>query len=101
MKFSPGDPPIPEAYFSFSLHLAPSAAAVLLSQTGQFADALAGGDGFDVRNLFQYIKAGHSAPARNYSPQPLEDRDGQSALAARRLSALLAIREFTRRMMAF
>jgi hypothetical protein len=59
MEFGPGDAPASEADFSFPLHLAPFSTAVLLLQPGKFADALADGDGLNVRNLFQYIKIQH------------------------------------------
>jgi hypothetical protein len=89
MEFSPDDAPISEADLSFTLHLAPSSAAILFFQARKLVDAFADGDGLNIRNLFQYIKIRHSAPIGKYSPQPTKDLEDQSARAVLRLSALI------------
>jgi hypothetical protein len=56
MEFSPDGAAVSKADLRFSLHLAPSSAAVLFFEPWKFPDAFADGDGLNVRNLFQYIK---------------------------------------------
>ena len=61
MKFSFDNTPTSEADSGFALHLAPSTGTILFFKTGKFPDTFADRDGFNVRNLVQYIKIGHRA----------------------------------------